>query len=104
MQRERKKKLEDAAVTENMIREEAYHIWEREGYPSGRAMDHWLEAERSAAAGRRSPPRDATPAAKRGKTTARGKSATKTARKETAAKKKTAKKTARKPTKRTKKS
>jgi DUF2934 family protein len=23
----------------------AYYIWEREGKPDGRALDHWLEAE-----------------------------------------------------------
>ncbi|MFO1505189.1 MAG: DUF2934 domain-containing protein [Steroidobacteraceae bacterium] len=24
----------------------AYHLWEREGRPAGRAEDHWREAER----------------------------------------------------------
>lgn len=24
----------------------AYHIWETEGCPEGRALDHWLQAER----------------------------------------------------------
>ena len=27
------------------IRERAYHIWEREGRPDGRALNHWLEAQ-----------------------------------------------------------
>lgn len=27
------------------IRERAYHIWEREGRPQGRALNHWLEAQ-----------------------------------------------------------
>jgi len=28
------------------IREWAYELWEKEGRPTGRALDHWLEAER----------------------------------------------------------
>jgi hypothetical protein len=28
-----------------VIREHAYHIWEREGRPEGREVEHWLEAE-----------------------------------------------------------
>jgi hypothetical protein len=28
-----------------VIRENAYHIWEREGRPEGREVEHWLEAE-----------------------------------------------------------
>jgi Protein of unknown function (DUF2934) len=28
------------------IRSKAYEIWERDGRPDGRALDHWLEAER----------------------------------------------------------
>jgi len=28
------------------VRERAYRIWEREGRPDGRDLDHWLEAER----------------------------------------------------------
>jgi hypothetical protein len=27
------------------IRLIAYHIWEDEGHPNGRQMDHWLKAE-----------------------------------------------------------
>ena len=28
------------------IRERAYELWEREGRPHGRHMDHWTQAER----------------------------------------------------------
>jgi Protein of unknown function (DUF2934) len=28
------------------VRSKAYEIWEHEGKPDGRALDHWLEAER----------------------------------------------------------
>ena len=28
------------------IRDLAYQLWEQQGCPSGRDMDHWLEAER----------------------------------------------------------
>lgn len=31
---------------EAQIRETAYYIWEKEGRPSGRELDHWLKAER----------------------------------------------------------
>ena len=27
------------------IRERAYAIWEHEGHPEGKALDHWLQAE-----------------------------------------------------------
>jgi hypothetical protein len=27
------------------VREAAYYIWEKEGRPAGREMDHWLRAE-----------------------------------------------------------
>jgi hypothetical protein len=30
---------------EEQIRRLAYTIWEREGYPEGRAVEHWLKAE-----------------------------------------------------------
>jgi hypothetical protein len=30
---------------ENTIREHAYHLWEKEGRPEGRALDHWLAAK-----------------------------------------------------------
>ena len=29
---------------EGVIREAAYFIWEREGRPAGRALDHWVHA------------------------------------------------------------
>lgn len=30
---------------EERIRERAYEIWEREGRPEGKSVDHWLQAE-----------------------------------------------------------
>jgi hypothetical protein len=36
----------------------AYHLWEKEGRPHGRALDHWLEAERHEAAMAVGAPRD----------------------------------------------
>lgn len=30
---------------EEQIRQLAYSMWEKEGYPEGRAMEHWLKAE-----------------------------------------------------------
>ncbi len=83
------------------IRQQAYHIWEREGRPHGRALDHWLEAQTAVglellqsasgapAASRRSTTRRATSKNSTNKTTAK-----KTKTKETGAK--TAKKTAKK--------
>jgi hypothetical protein len=32
-----------------MIAERAYHIWEMEGRPDGKDIDHWLRAERELA-------------------------------------------------------
>lgn len=29
------------------IREKAYHLWESQGRPEGRALDHWVDAERT---------------------------------------------------------
>jgi hypothetical protein len=31
------------------VRERAYRIWENEGRPHGRDLDHWLQAEREVA-------------------------------------------------------
>ena len=31
-------------TAEGVIREAAYFIWEREGRPAGRALDHWRRA------------------------------------------------------------
>ncbi len=30
---------------EDRVRQIAYHIWEEEGRPQGRDLDHWLKAE-----------------------------------------------------------
>ena len=35
------------------IRERAYRIWEREGRPEGRSLEHWLQAEVEIATGER---------------------------------------------------
>lgn len=35
--------------TEQSVREAAYFLWEREGRPEGRALEHWIAAERIAA-------------------------------------------------------
>jgi hypothetical protein len=35
--------------TEQSIREAAFFLWEREGRPEGRALDHWTAAQRTAA-------------------------------------------------------
>lgn len=31
---------------ERLVRARAYEIWEAQGRPEGRALEHWLEAER----------------------------------------------------------
>ncbi|RSC21419.1 DUF2934 domain-containing protein [Agrobacterium sp. FDAARGOS_525] len=31
-------------LDENWIRNRAYEIWEAEGHPEGRDLDHWLQA------------------------------------------------------------
>lgn len=36
--------------TQGKIAERAYRIWEAEGKPSGREMEHWLRAEAEAGA------------------------------------------------------
>jgi hypothetical protein len=33
------------------IRERAYELWEREGRPHGRHLDHWVQAERETGSG-----------------------------------------------------
>ena len=33
-----------AAAGENELRDAAYYLWESEGKPDGRALDHWLQA------------------------------------------------------------
>lgn len=37
---------------ENQIKDRAHHIWEREGRPHGRELDHWRQAEAEIAAER----------------------------------------------------
>ena len=32
-------------ISESEIRKRSYHIWEREGRPDGRHLDHWLMAQ-----------------------------------------------------------
>ena len=34
---------------EDRIREEAYRLWQAEGWPAGQAESHWLQAERKIA-------------------------------------------------------
>ena len=34
-----------AVEREQSIRERAYAIWEQEGRPEGKSLDHWLQAE-----------------------------------------------------------
>ena len=36
--------LDPNRTAEGVIREAAYFIWEREGRPAGRALDHWVHA------------------------------------------------------------
>ena len=42
---------------EEKIRERAYGIWEEEGYPHGRAEDHWHRAAREVGSAEASRPR-----------------------------------------------
>jgi hypothetical protein len=37
--------IEMVTEEEQRIRERAYFIWEQEGRPDGRGLDHWLQAE-----------------------------------------------------------
>jgi hypothetical protein len=39
----------------DQLRSRAYQIWEREGRPQGRDLEHWLEAERELEAEERKP-------------------------------------------------
>lgn len=43
------------------LRDRAYYIWEREGRPHGRALNHWLQAIGEAARVRRAQDHDPTP-------------------------------------------
>ena len=38
-------KQSSASVTSQEIAERAYQMWEQEGYPSGRELEHWVAAE-----------------------------------------------------------
>jgi hypothetical protein len=63
-------------ISDEVIRERAYHIWEREGRPHGREYDHWVQAQvelaaesmkgnggrKAVAAGQSSAPRKERPA------------------------------------------
>jgi hypothetical protein len=40
-----------AGEEKQRIRERAYELWEREGRPQGRHLDHWVQAERETEAG-----------------------------------------------------
>jgi len=46
------------------IAERAYQIWEQQGRPHGRDLDHWLQAEQEAAAGGKTSRRGRTAAGK----------------------------------------
>jgi len=49
------------ASTHSDICERAYSIWEREGRPDGRSLDHWLQAESELAEERRPEKKRARP-------------------------------------------
>jgi hypothetical protein len=36
---------EEQMISEEAIRQRSYAIWEREGRPQGKAMEHWLRAK-----------------------------------------------------------
>lgn len=42
---EKSKPPRDNQVPDEMVRERAYYIWEKEGRPEGRDLDHWLVAK-----------------------------------------------------------
>jgi hypothetical protein len=44
------------AADQQKIRLEAYYIWEREGRPEGRALEHWLAAAQNLGAEGAEPP------------------------------------------------
>jgi hypothetical protein len=55
------------------IAEHAYHIWENEGRPHGRSLDHWLKAEAEVTAVAAPEKKAAPKRAKRTTTTAKAK-------------------------------
>ena len=36
--------MEVSEITEEQVREAAYHIWNNEGQPEGQAEEHWFRA------------------------------------------------------------
>lgn len=36
--------MEISEITEEQVREAAYHIWNNEGQPEGQAEEHWFRA------------------------------------------------------------
>jgi Protein of unknown function (DUF2934) len=51
------------------VRRRAHEIWEREGWPHGRALEHWLRAEAEIRDAVKRPSRAAKPAMKASKST-----------------------------------
>lgn len=43
-------------ASENDIARHAYHLWEQDGRPHGRSLQHWLQAERDLDASKRVEP------------------------------------------------
>lgn len=43
--------LEDAREQERLIEVRSYEIWEHEGRPDGRALEHWLRARKELSLG-----------------------------------------------------
>jgi hypothetical protein len=41
--------MQDESTKADRIRRRAYELWERDGSVHGRALDHWLQAEREIA-------------------------------------------------------
>jgi DUF2934 family protein len=37
------KPVQSAKLNEQQMRDAAYFLWEQEGRPDGRALDHWLQ-------------------------------------------------------------
>lgn len=79
-------------ISDEAVKERAYHIWVREGCPHGRDFEHWvqaqveLEAEHQAGNGvgaRKAAPRAAAAKAPKAKTAAPAKAARKPAAKAT---------------------
>jgi Protein of unknown function (DUF2934) len=41
-----------AVFSDQALRDAAYYLWEHEGRPEGRALDHWLRASQRLQSGR----------------------------------------------------